>query len=262
MEISYDEALALEGRAEYYDHAGALIDMIQSHLLQVLSVVAMEPPSQISDRELRDAKSAVLRATRLWGEDVGTTTRRGRYLAGEINGRQIPAYVDEPGVDPARETETLAQITVEVVNQRWAGVPFTLRSGKALSQTDRRIVVTFKDVHHLPQGLHGPAAKDQLVIGLDPDVMELHLTTNRTEDAFTLEQSVFATKLRESRLTAHGEVLCAIFDGEAFLSVGADAAEECWRIVDQVLAGWRAGASPMEEYPAGAAIPRGWLRRH
>lgn len=261
VDIAYDEALALEGRAEYYDHAGALVDMIQSHLLQVLSVVAMEPPSQISDRELRDAKSAVLRATRLWGDDVAAATRRGRYLAGEIAGREVPAYVDEPGVDPSRATETMAQVTVEVVNQRWAGVPFTLRSGKALSQTDKRIVVTFKDVHHLPEGLHGTAAKDQLVIGLDPDVMELHLTTNRAEDAFTLEQSVFSTDLRVSQLEAYGEVLAAILDGEAFLSVGAGAAEECWRIVDQVLDGWRSGASPMQEYPAGSAVPQEWLTR-
>src|SRR5699024_6564399 len=124
VEITYDEALALEGRAGYYDNAGALVDMIQSHLLQVMAVVAMEPPAQITDRDMRDAKSAVLRATRLWGGDVSTATKRGQYTSGEINGRVIPNYGDEEGVNPENNTETMAQITVEIANDRWAGVPF------------------------------------------------------------------------------------------------------------------------------------------
>lgn len=153
----------------------------------------------------------------------------------------------------------MAQITVEVLNQRWAGVPVTLRSGKALGQTDKRVVITFKDVNHLPEGLEGSSAEDQLIIGLSQDVMELHLTTNCTDDPFSLEQSVFSTKLRVAEMGAYGEVLTTILDGESLLSVGADAAEECWRIVDEVLEGWRNNSPPMEGYPAGSDVPDAWL---
>jgi len=258
IEIAYDEELALEGRAGYYDHAGALVDMVQSHLLQVMSVVTMEPPSQISGRELRDAKSAALRATRLWGDDPATATRRARYTAGTIGDRSVPNYLDEQGVDPERGTETMAQVTVEVVNQRWAGVPITLRSGKALGKTRKHIVVTFAEMRHLPEGLIGGDGPDRLVIGLSPDVMELHLTTNTTKDPFTLEQSTLATDLRHSELNAYSEVLAAILDGETMISVRGDAAEECWRITDQVLEAWQSGAVPMEDYVAGSPVPADW----
>ena len=258
IEIAYDEQLALEGRAGYYDHAGALVDMIQSHLLHVMAVVTMEPPAEISDRELRDAKSAVLRATRLWGGEAATASRRGRYTAGSIAGRPVPDYAAEQGVDPERDTETMAQITVEVANQRWAGVPITLRSGKALGETRKHVVITFADVRHLPAGFAGPDPKDRLIIGLSPDVMELHLTTNTAADPLALEQSVLRTDLRHAELEAYGEVLAAILDGEVILSVRGDAAEECWRITDEVLAAWHAGVVPMTDYPAGSPVPEDW----
>ena len=258
IEIAYDESLALEGRAGYYDHAGALRDMIQSHLLQVLALVTMEPPARITDRDLRDATAAVLRATRLWGGSPETASRRARYTAGTVGERQVPAYADEEGVDPGRETETLAQLTVEVANPRWAGVPITLRSGKALGVTRKHVVITFADVRHLPDGLHGPDPKDRLVIGLSPDVMELRITTNTTSDPLALEQSVFATTLREAELEAYGEVLAGILDGNPMLTVRGDAAEECWRICDDVLAAWAGGEVPMEEYPAGSSVPSSW----
>src|SRR3546814_3943076 len=104
--IRYDETLGLEGRAGYYDHAGALIDMIQSHLLQVLAILAMEPPATLDEMDFRDATAAVLRATRVWNDDPATSSRRARYTAGTIGDRDLPAYIDEPGVDPANETET------------------------------------------------------------------------------------------------------------------------------------------------------------
>lgn len=260
IEIVYEEALALEGRAGYYDHAGALVDMIQSHLLQVLSIVAMEQPWRLDSRELRDAKTAVLRATRLWNDDPVRATRRARYVAGRIGDQDVPSYVDEPGVDIALDTETLAQVRVEVCNQRWTGVPITLRSGKALGETRKQIVIAFADVRHLPDGLRGFDPKDKLVIGLDPGVMELHITTNTADDPLALEQSVLTTELRKPDLEAYGEVLAAILDGETMLSVRGDAAEECWRITDEVLTAWRAGKVPMEEYPAGSSGPATWAQ--
>lgn len=258
IEIAYDESLALEGRAGYYDHAGALRDMIQSHLLQVMALVTMEPPASITGRDLRDATAAVLRATRLWGGDARTASRRARYTAGVSEDRQVPSYVDEDGVDPARETETLAQVRVEVANSRWAGVPITLRSGKALGRTHKHVVITFADVRHLPDGLAGPDPRDRLVVGLNPDTMELRITTNSSDDPLALSQSVLRTEMRHAALKPYGEVLAGILDGNAMLTVRGDAAEECWRLCDEVLAAWNAGTVPMEEYAAGANVPHAW----
>jgi glucose-6-phosphate 1-dehydrogenase len=128
IDIVYDETLGLEGRARYYDHAGALVDMIQSHLLQVMAVLTMNAPATLSAVDLRDEKQLVLRATRLLDGDPVANSRRARYSAGTIEGRDLPAYVDEEGVDASIETETLAEVVVEVQNWRWAGVPIRLRS--------------------------------------------------------------------------------------------------------------------------------------
>ncbi len=106
VDIVYDETLGLEDRARYYDNAGALVDMIQSHLLQVMAVLAMEPPSTLGAVDVREAKAAVIRATRVWGGRPKESSRRARYTAGAVEGRELPSYSREPGVDPARGTET------------------------------------------------------------------------------------------------------------------------------------------------------------
>jgi glucose-6-phosphate 1-dehydrogenase len=132
VDIVFDESLALEGRAGYYDRAGALVDMIQSHSLQVLALLAMEAPSTLKARDVRDGKALVLRATRVWDDDPATWSRRARYTAGQIDGRRLPSYVEEDGVDPGRKTETFAEVVLAVNTWRWAGVPFRVRAGKAL----------------------------------------------------------------------------------------------------------------------------------
>ena len=131
IEIIFDEDLALEGRARYYDGAGALRDMIQSHLLQIMALMAIEPPASVDERDLRDAVATVLRASSIKAP-YRQSTRRARYTAGSINGRKVPDYAKEEGVDASRGTETLAEVQVEIDNWRWQGVPFILRSGKAL----------------------------------------------------------------------------------------------------------------------------------
>ncbi|WP_127819429.1 glucose-6-phosphate dehydrogenase [Microbacterium sp. CPCC 204701] len=256
--VRYDETLGLEGRAGYYDRAGALVDMIQSHLLQVMAVLAMEPPTTLHERDLRDATAAVLRATRVWGDDAATASRRARYTAGTVGDRELPAYVDEPGVDPTRATETLAELTCEVRNERWGGVPFTLRSGKALAGKDGEVVVTFKPVNHVPEGLTGDAPGSVLRFSLGPDRMDLELNVNGGEDPFELERARLEADLGAGALKAYGEVLSGILDADAALAVRGDAAEESWRIVDPVLAAWRAGEVPLEEYPAGSLGPEEW----
>ena len=125
IQIISDEALALEGRAGYYDHAGALKDMIQSHLLLVMALLCMEELATFDAFELRDLMAHLLRSTHLWGDDPVKASRRARYTAGKIGDEVVPNYVDEQGVDPSRSTETLAEVTVEIRNARWAGVPIT-----------------------------------------------------------------------------------------------------------------------------------------
>lgn len=258
VEIVYDEQLGLENRARYYDGAGALVDMIQSHLLQVLSVFAMEPPASTGAADLRDAKTAVLRATHVYDDDPAGRSRRARYTAGEVGGRSFPSYVDEPGVDPERGTETLAQVTFEVANWRWSGVPFRLRSGKAIGSRRREIVVRFAPAPHVPTGLSGRREGDVLRIALAPDEMSLEFNVNGPGDPWVLDRAKLHTTFAQGELDAYGEVLESILDGDPALSVRGDAAEEMWRIVDPVLASWRADDVPLEEYVTGSDGPEGW----
>lgn len=258
VEIRYDEQLGLEARAGYYDRAGALVDMIQSHLLLVLALVAMEPPSTLEPEDLRGAMAQALRATGPWQGDPVAAGRRGRYTSGSIGGRLLPSYADEPGVDPERKTETLAQVTVGVENWRWAGVPFVLRSGKALEGTRKDIVVTFKPVPHLPTGLTGPRSPTRLRIALDPDGIHLDLNINGEGDPFDLDSVTLSTKFAKGELGAYGEVLAGILDLDPTLSVRGDMAEECWRIVEPVLRAWRDDEVPLDDYPAGSDGPPSW----
>ncbi len=260
VEINFDEMLALEGRAGYYDNAGALVDMIQSHLLLVLALIAMEPPASVDADDLRGGMAQVLRATRPWTRN-GTSSRRARYGAGTIDGIRLPAYVDEKGVDPSRQTETLAEITLAIDNWRWAGVPFILRSGKALGEARQEIVIVFKDVPHLPTGLRGITGPSALRISLKPATLDLDLVINGEGDPFTLDRTVLHTDLGDGELSAYGEVLSSLIEADPTLSVRGDVAEECWRIVGSVLAAWRKDAVPLETYAAGSDGPNSWARR-
>lgn len=258
VEIEYDEDLALEGRAGYYDKAGALIDMTQSHLLQVLAMFAMESPASLDAQEMRSLAANVLRATQLWGGDPRTASRRARYTAGRIGDREVPDYAQEEGVDPDLRTETLAELVVEIRNQRWAGVPFLLRSGKALGVAHKEITVTFREPAHIPDGLRDCGAPDRLVLQLRPGAVTLDVSVNAEGDPFDLEQAQLHTTLGQPRMRPYGEVLAGILDGNPLLSIRGDAAELMWGIVEPVLAAWRREEVPLEEYPAGSQGPEGW----
>lgn len=254
VEIIFDEDLALEGRARYYDGAGALRDMIQSHLLQVMALLAMEPPASIAERTLRDGVATLLRASSIKAP-YAKNTRRARYTAGSIGGRTVPDYAKEEGVDAARGTETLAEVKVEIDNWRWRGVPFILRSGKALGTKRKEAVVTFRPVPHLPKGFTGVDTPNQLRIGFGPDTLQLDVDVNGPGDVLSLDRATLTTELNASELLPYGEVLEGILTGDPLLSVRADTAEDCWRIVDPVLKSWQRNSVPLEEYCAGSAGP-------
>ncbi|WGW13219.1 glucose-6-phosphate dehydrogenase [Saxibacter everestensis] len=257
VEIVFDEALTLEDRARYYDTAGALRDMIQSHLLEVMALIAIDPPTSISERDLRDQIGAVLRATAIDGAPA-KSSRRARYTAGTIGACDVPNYVDEAGIDAARQTETLAEVQVAVSSWRWAGVPFILRSGKALGAARKEALITFKPVPHLPAGLTGVDTPTRLRIGFGPDTLQLEIDVNGPGDVFTLNRTTLSADLHASRLSPYGEVLDGVLSGDPLLSVRSDTAEECWRIVEPVLKAWKNNEVPLEEYPAGSDGPSGW----
>ncbi|WP_299036507.1 glucose-6-phosphate dehydrogenase [uncultured Pseudokineococcus sp.] len=258
VDVVFDEDLGLAGRAGYYDRAGALADMVQSHLLQLLALLAMDPPATISERDLRDRKAEVLRATRLWDvDDPASCSRRARWTAGRVGDLDLGDYADEPGVDPERGTETLAEVVLAVDTWRWAGVPFRLRSGKAMGRRRKEAVITFKHVPHLPTGLLGTPSPTRLRIGFGPDEITLELDLNGQDDAFGLERTSLTTQLSPGELTAYGQVLLGVLRGDSTLSVRGDTAEQCWRVVEPVVEAWREGRVPLETYPAGSGGPRG-----
>jgi glucose-6-phosphate 1-dehydrogenase len=255
VEIVWDETIALEGRAGYYDSAGALRDMIQNHLLQLLCLVAMEAPADFNERDFRDRKVDVLRAVRkMCADEVRKNTTRARYTAGQAGGKRVPNYIDEPGVRADRQTETFAQATLFIDNWRWIGVPFQLRTGKALRTDRHEIVVHFRRVPFLPFDAPAPAA-NSLRLRFSPDRIELAININGVGEPFDLESTVLATELRPQLLPEYSRLLLDVFEGDATLSIRGDEAVESWRIVEPILTGWSHDVSPLLEYPAGSDGP-------
>ena len=257
VEITWDETLALEGRASYYDATGALKDMIQNHLLQLLCLVGMEPPASLNERDLRDRKVDVLRAVRrLSPEEVKHRTARARYAAGRLGDQEVPAYRDEEGVDPERGTETFAEVALSIDNWRWSGVPFVLRTGKALARDRKEISIHFKPVPHLTFGQEREPRPNVLRLRLEPDGVGLRVNINGTGDPFDLQSVELDAELAPQGIPAYGRLLLAVLDGDPTLSIRADEAEESWRIVEPILDSWNKGRVPILEYPAGSEVPR------
>lgn len=258
IEIVWDEDLALEGRAGYYDGAGALRDMIQNHLLQVMALVAIERPETISERDLRDRKVEVLRAIRTPSPDeIATETIRARYTAGTAANGTVPDYASEPGIDGGRGTETFAAVTLHVDCPRWKGVPFILRTGKALGELRQHVAIRFRSAPHLTFGQQKSPHSNVLLLGLSPDRLELHLSINGEGDVFDLEPITLDARLAPQDVTAYGRVILDVLHGDPTLSIRGDEAEECWRIVEPILAAWKEGTPPLAEYPAGSDGPPG-----
>ncbi len=256
VEIIWEESLALEGRAGYYDHVGALKDMVQNHLLQVLCLVAMEPPISLGERDLRDRKVDVLRSVRpLEDDDVATRTRRGRYRAGRVGDRDIPAYVEEDGVTPEHRTETFAEVALELDSWRWSDTRFRLRTGKAMGQDRKEVVVHFRPVPHLPFEHPQGSVPNRLHFGLEPEGLTLELTGTGPSVASRLVPLTLSAEMEPPELPAYGRILLDVLSGNSALSIRADEAEESWRVLTPVLYGWSRDLAPLQEYDAGSTGP-------
>jgi glucose-6-phosphate 1-dehydrogenase len=260
VDVIFDESLALEGRADYYDSTGAMVDMIQSHMLEVMSLFAMEPVSNLEAEDVRDAKAQVLRATRIWNDDPIAFSRRARYTAGDVDGRRVPSYADEEGIDGSRGTETFAELVLAVDTWRWSGVPFRVRSGKALGSPRTEVTVTFKPPPKVPTGLSGWNQPDRLHLGiaLGPNVLRVDLNLSGSGDPFQIDPVSMEGSFAPGNLPPYGEVLKGILEGSPPLSVRGDMAVQCWRIIEPVRHAWRENQVPLQEYEAGSTGPGGW----
>lgn len=255
VDLVWDETLTLEGRAGYYDGVGALKDMLQNHLLQLLCLVAMEPPLSLDARDLRDRKVDVLRSIRpLSADDVVHQTRRARYTSGLINGVSVPSYVDEDGVDPVHGTETFAEMELRLDNWRWHETVFRLRTGKALSRNRKEVAVHFRPVPHLPRGMYGEPQPNVLRFGLEPESVVIEMSGVGPR-ANTLAPLTLFAELEPAELPAYGRLLLDVLHRNPALSIRGDEAEASWRVVDPVLAAWAMNLVPLQEYIAGSDGP-------
>lgn len=267
IQITIAEDLGVEKRGGFYDHAGALRDMVQNHALQLLCAIGMEPPLNAHADAIRDEKLKVLRSLKPWtAETLGQHTIRGQYGRGTIHGDAVPAYLEEAGVAANSQTETFVALRAEIANWRWAGVPFYIRTGKRLAARDARIVVNFRPAPHAI--FNTPAgATNSLVINLQPrDGLELHLLA-QGQDKRQPTQTVgpplvpvhldldFDHRFGAERVGAYERLLMDVIDGRLNLFVRSDEQEEAWRWVEPVLAHWAQDTAGPRPYAAGTWGP-------
>ena len=216
----------------------------------------MEKPSALDATSLRDRKVELLEAVRTpTPQEVATHTRRARYAAGRVGERQMPDYVREPGVDPDRQTETFAEVMLFIENDRWRGVPFRLRTGKALAADRREIAIRFLPVPDRVFEQQDDPPANRLLFQMGPDRMVLDLALNGAGDPFSLEPAALELTLAPQDLSAHARLLVETLEGDPALAIRADEAEECWRIVEPIVEQWERNVPPLLTYTAGSRGP-------
>jgi glucose-6-phosphate 1-dehydrogenase len=258
IQITLAESLGVGTRGDFYDRTGALRDMVQNHALQLLTMIAMEPPSTSDADAIRDEKLKVLKSLRPFtAESVARDVIRGQYRAGNAGGQAVPGYQQEVKVPEGSHCETFVALRTEVQNWRWAGVPFYLRTGKRLASREAQIVVNFREVPHpIFPGSH---RANKLVIKLQPeDGLELHLLAAKgsgTSDALapvSLDLD-FDKAFAAERVGAYERLLLDAIAGRLNLFVRSDEQEQAWRWVEPILHAWEAERSGGGEGPRGYA---------
>jgi len=262
VQITVAESLGVEQRGGYYDQAGALRDMVQNHLLQLLCIVAMEPPVSLRPDAVRDEKLKVLEALRpIEGRDVEISTVRGQYRSGAISGAPVHGYLDEPYVAPESTTETFVALKVEVRNWRWAGVPFYLRTGKRLPRRVSEIVVQFKAAPHcIFDSASGDLVENQLLVRLQPDDgVQLRMMAKKPGPGMALLpvhlNLSFADTFRTRQPDAYERLLVDVLRGRPTLFMRRDELEAAWRFVEPIAHAWEQSANRPKQYAAGTWGP-------
>ena len=264
VQITVSETVGLEGRASYYEDSGALRDMVQNHMLQLLALVAMEPPSQFSAAAVRDEKVKIFRSLRpIDASTAESVTVTGQYAAGAVGGEPVPGYADELGQSSA--TETFVALKAHVDNWRWKGVPFYLRTGKRLPERRSEIFIQFKGVPHSIFASRGASVKpNKLLIRLQPEenirLLMMAKQPGRDREGIRLREVPLDLGMANAfadtrRRIAYERLLLDLIEGDPTLFVRRDEVEAQWEWIDGIRSGWQSNAVVPKSYAAGTWGP-------
>lgn len=264
VQITVSEAIGIEGRADYYEQAGAIRDMVQNHMMQVLTLTAMEPPVTFEADSVRDEKVKVLRAIPPLGEtEISYDTVRGQYGSGLVGGEQVPGYCEEKGVSTTSQTETFVAAKLMIENWRWAGVPFYLRTGKRLTKRVTEVAIQFKRPPYLL--FQGPAAQQ-----MQPNVLSMRIQPN---EGITLQISakvpgqemrlravnmdfLYGSSFGVEPPEAYERLLLDAMLGDSTLFTRIDETELAWTLVDTIVRDWQTSKTPLSQYEPGTWGPK------
>jgi glucose-6-phosphate 1-dehydrogenase len=266
VEITVAEKVGIEGRWGYFDKAGQMRDMVQNHLLQLLCLIAMDPPGDLSADMIRDEKVKVLKLMKPITPSMHNDhVVRGRYTAGMIDGKPVPGYMEEEGANPKSTTETFVALKVEIKSWRWAGVPFYLRTGKRLPEKVSQITIHFKkQAHYIFDESQRHLAHNKLTIRLQPEEgISLHVL-NKDQglgQGMRLREGPlklnFSEAFEKSRIPdAYERLLLEVIHGNQYLFVRRDEIEYAWKWCDQLLDYWEEDKTPPLPYAAGSWGPK------
>jgi glucose-6-phosphate 1-dehydrogenase len=264
VQITASEDIGIGTRAEYYDRSGALRDIVQNHLLQLLTILSMEPPVSFSADEVRNEKVKILRAIRPPAiEAVPERVVRAQYGPGMAEGHEVTGYLDEQGVAPGSKTETYVALRLGIDNWRWAGVPIFLRAGKRLARKTTEIAVTLKPVPHLAFQQSGSLGvqPNQLVLSVQPNEgVSLSLVAKIPGAKMRVRpvnmEFLYGTSFMSQSPEAYERLILDTMRGDATLFARDDEVEAAWGIVDPILAAWEQNPDiPLAQYPAGSPGP-------
>jgi glucose-6-phosphate 1-dehydrogenase len=263
IQITAAEDIGIGSRAGYYDSSGALRDLVQNHMLQLLTLVCMEPPSSFGAKEVRDEKVKVLQAIEPPKPDeVGRISVRARYTRGMSGGQEAPGYLEEEGVPEDSQTETYAALRLEVQNWRWAGVPIVLRTGKRLARKVTEIAVQLKPVPHLAFTSKGSVGvqPNQLILTVQPNEgVSLSLGAKIPGASMRIRpvnmEFLYGTSFMSQSPEAYERLILDAMRGDATLFTRNDEVDAQWSIIDPILKAWHEGRPPLTEYEAGSPGP-------
>ncbi len=264
VQITAAEDIGIEGRAGYYDHAGALRDLVQNHMLQLLALLTMEPPASFEANRVRDEKVKVLESIVPPSvEEVASMAVRGQYGPGDVSGKHVPGYREEDGVPPDSRTETFAALRLAVSNWRWAGVPIYLRTGKRLARKVTEIVVTLKPVPHMAFQSTGSVGvqQNQIILMVQPDEGVSVSVGAKIPGARMRIRPVhmefhYGTSFVSQSPEAYERLILDAMRGEATLFTRNDEIEALWGIIDPILTAWHEDtSSDVPQYEPGSQGP-------
>ncbi len=264
VQITVAEDAGVEHRGTFYEQAGALRDIVQNHVMQVLALTAMEPPPSFNADPIRDEKVKLLRSVHpLEPDALHRRVVRGQYTAGVVNGVRVPGYREEEGVDPHSTVETYLALKLDIDNWRWAGVPFYVRTGKRLAKRVTEVVLQYNAVPYLPlpESARDSVEPNDMIMRIQPDAgIELWFAAKVPEQSFRVRtvrlHFSYGETFEEEPPEAYERVLHDALVGDATLFIRSDEVEESWRIVQPLVEGFDRVAVPLAQYPAGSWGPR------